>query len=73
MEEKCAVVCAKDSLHAVSFFGVVVYVDDPDSKATIRHERREVHLVADMDAGRVTIRTVGRDGKTAILTHSASH
>jgi hypothetical protein len=73
MDEKCAVVTVQGSKLAVAFFGVIVYIDDPHSKATIRHERKEVILIADLDAGIISIRPVGDDGKTEILTHSTSH
>jgi hypothetical protein len=72
MEEKCAVVHRQGSLLTVTFFGVIVYVDE--DAAVIRHERPEVHLVVDAEAQRATIVTFGSDGKTNILAHnSTSH
>ena len=68
MEEKCAVVHRQGSLLTVTFFNVVVYIDE--EAATIRHERAEVHLVVDAETQRATFVTFGADGQTDILAHN---
>jgi hypothetical protein len=70
MEERCAVVSSEKGALVVSFFNVVVYVDDVET--VTRHERSEVHLVADPKAGRVAIYVVGPDGKSEFLTSSTT-